>query len=469
MGIFSRPQLILWPKANHLEIYFFRPTDNHFSFDFNLWAEIQPSDLSTLKTFIAQSKAKDAWVIVSDEYMVRRTFVYDSKIDAIDTGELISIAKDYVDFPIESDAISSQFETFDDKTLILTTIKNKPKLDQLHQNLSELGLSQYSLASTSELLARVFSRFYPESFLAIYPTAPNDNTLFIAQNNRVYLSASVKNQNFEIQKTLNYSKLYFSSPIKKIYIPEGFKDNHLPTRAEYSVYDETQIARQFNLSSNLPLPVIATSLSDIISSSNLPPSSSNQIQSNMEPKKSILPIIAVFVVTAVIASLVIGYVLNRNKALSGPSVDDSLVLTPAPTEVIPTATPTPTIAEISKTLKIQVLNGTEINGQAALLKNQVTTLGFTSVNTGNAPETATQNTIRTKPDGAANSAYFMSRLPDFAAATVAADLPTTSTYDVVLTIGSQLSTTAIPTTATTSVAPTAVVTVTTPVTATPAL
>jgi hypothetical protein len=102
---------------------------------------------------------------------------------------------------------------------------------------------------------------------------------------------------------------------------------------------------------------------------------------------------------------------------------------------VATQAPTPTLAEISKTLKIQVLNATDINGQAATIKNELTKLGFTSVSTGNSKETATSNEIQLKKTVAPD--YFLQKITEFSTATTS-ELASTSTYDVVFIIGVDL-------------------------------
>jgi hypothetical protein len=157
----------------------------------------------------------------------------------------------------------------------------------------------------------------------------------------------------------------------------------------------------------------------------------------MENKKNIWPLIAVFVVGLAITSVVIWYVLSKDNqgTVQNPAGNNQ----PSPTiaEVVPTEVPTatPTVAEISKSLKIQVLNGTDINGQAASLKAKIVALGFTSVTVGNSAEKSTANVLRLK--SATNSAYFTQNLAgyfDFTVETLAAN----STYDAVFLIGTKL-------------------------------
>ena len=193
----------------------------------------------------------------------------------------------------------------------------------------------------------------------------------------------------------------------------------------------------------------------------------------MENKKNILPLIAVFVVTAAIASIIIWFVLNRNNTkVAGditpvdnavPTVDQTAA---TPTE-IPSPTAMPSVADISKKIKIQVLNSTDINGQAATLKAKLVGMGFTSVTVGNSKDKKTANELQTKASMASASAYFENKLAGYFDATVTNDLPASSNYDVVFNIGTDLSKgTAPPSADTTTTIPTPTKKTTTKVTPT---
>ncbi len=62
---------------------------------------------------------------------------------------------------------------------------------------------------------------------------------------------------------------------------------------------------------------------------------------------------------------------------------------PSPTPV-PKETPTPTPEEVAKeVLKVQILNGSGVSGQAGKLKKAMEELGYKDIETGNAKETET--------------------------------------------------------------------------------
>jgi hypothetical protein len=67
--------------------------------------------------------------------------------------------------------------------------------------------------------------------------------------------------------------------------------------------------------------------------------------------------------------------------------------TPTPTQT-PTPSPTPTPSLLNKSdIKVQVLNGTGIAGQAGLVKTQLTSLGYSSITTGNASSQSNTTTL----------------------------------------------------------------------------
>ncbi len=152
-----------------------------------------------------------------------------------------------------------------------------------------------------------------------------------------------------------------------------------------------------------------------------------------ETKKNILPLVAVFVLTASLASVAIWYALNRGDQ-SQPSTAN---VTPTEIPVYPTEAPTPTPVPIDKKIKIQVLNATSINGQAATLKEKLVGLGFTNITVGNSNEKVDGNEIRLKSSLSDASEYFVQSMPYFPAS-ISAELKDTSNYDVVFVIGSDL-------------------------------
>jgi len=454
MSLFSKPKLIIWPKAKTVELYIDRKENNTLSFDLNLWQKCNDKDLESLSLYFRQNKFDSVSVLVPDDVVFIKSFTYDSKIESIDKKEVISLAANLVNFPIDPDALEYKLAQVNDKTIIQAFIYDKPKLDQLKANLDIIGIGVNKFTPVSSAISNTISSIYKQEFFLIYPLNDQEYTLLLSKDNSVYLTANLKGPSLDIQKIVNYSNFYFSSLTQKIYVPEGHDLEIITTtQMDKTFYSEEQIAQSLSKASNLPLPVLGE-MTASVSNNAVIINSPNNISSSsikMENKKrNFLPIIAVFIFTAALASVAIWYVLNKNSS-------EEEVTTPAGETVAevtstPTAIPTvkPTIAEIEKDIKIQILNATEINGQAATLKAQLVALGFTDISVGNAKASATENSVQVK--SASTSAYFESKMATGFPATYTEDLKTTSTYDAVFTIGTDLSATS--TSATSKVTPT---------------
>lgn len=433
MTFFSKPKVVIWPKNKSLEIFIDRKDNNFFSLDLNLWQEKSDKDIESLLFFIRQNKITSCSVLIPDDIAVTKSFVYDTKIDSIDKKEVVGLALGCVNFEINSDSIEYSLVSQDNKTIINAIIFDKSKLDKLKNNLAKTGLEIAFFRPVSSAITNVISNIYLSEFFLIYPLNSHEFTLFLAKNNQVYLTTNFKGPVFDIQKTLNYAQLYFSTPVKKLYLPEN-KEIEISSNSEIekTTYNDSQIAQSLNKSSNLPLPVIGC-LSGIIKSPKDISLVSNQKMNN---KKNLLPIIAVAIFSFAIVSFIVYSILNKNKEeIVDTDVQSNNIPTSAP---IITEIPTPTLAQIDKEIKIQVLNATDINGQAATLKTILTNLGFKNVSVGNATKNATQNSVQVK--SADISAYFESAFITDFPATYTTDLKETATYDAVFTIGTDLST-----------------------------
>lgn len=456
MDFFPKPKVVIWPKNKSLEIFIDRKENNFFSLDLNLWQEKSDKDLESLLFFIRQNKINSCSILIPDDIAVTKSFVYDTKIDSIDKKEVVSLALGCANFEINSDSIEYSLVQQDDKTIINAVIFDKSKLDKLKNNFAKTGLNISFFRPISSAITNVISNIYLSEFFLIYPLNSHEFTLFLSKNNQVYLSTNFKGPVFDIQKTLNYAQLYFSNPVKKIYIPEN-KEIEISSTSEIekTTYNDSQIAQSFNKPANLPLPVIGC-LSDIIKS---PKDISLVSNPKMNNKKNILPIIAVAVLSFAIVSFIVFSILRNNKE----DIVDTDVANNIPTSApIVTEIPTPTIAPIDKDIKIQVLNATDINGQAATLKTKLVALGFEDVSVGNAAKNATENSVQVK--SADISSYFQSILATDFPATYTTDLKETATYDAVFIIGTDISST---TSATPTEAEELTVTPTTEVTTTP--
>jgi hypothetical protein len=443
MSLFSGRKCVLWPHAQTLDIYLDQHDNNYFSFDIDLFKELSDTQKVSLGEFFQKNKIKDCLLLLSDDLVVTRSFIYDSKITEIDSKEVIGLAKTFVPFEIAPDALKYNLVPLEDKTIIQAQIFDLKKITPIYQNLSAIKLPVKSVETISSACIKAVSTFNQNEYFLVYPLSKSNFVLVLSKNQSIYLTTTLKGPTLEIQKTVNYSNLYFSQPTTKIYFPSQSKaEIESTTKMEIVPFDEKEITLKLNHPGNLPLPVLGlflnqtTSAPVIISSMN---EISSPISSEVSaPKKNFLPIIAVFIITASLASIFIWFVLNGSGSTK-VETPKSENITPTTAEV-PTSVPTsvPTVAEINKDLKLQVLNATSINGQAALLKEKLTKLGFTSVTVGNSSTTATANLIQTKASLSTSSAYFKNKLAGVFDAEITSDLKSTSTYDVVFTIGTDI-------------------------------
>ncbi|HBP51470.1 MAG: hypothetical protein US68_C0008G0015 [Candidatus Shapirobacteria bacterium GW2011_GWE1_38_10] len=434
MSFFSKPKVVLWPKDDSLEIYLDQSDNNTFSFEIDLWKEQDEESLRNLASFFHQNKISEVNVLLNDSYVITKTFVYDSVVTKLDPGEVITLAKDSTDFKISPESVTFDLEADNERTLVRTRIFNQEKFQVLTTNLQKLNLKVLDYETVSSAVAKLYSAFDNGQYFFFYPVNSHDYVAILANQGHVYLTSVIKKALPELKKLLNYAQAYFANKEPVQYLPDVN-------------YNESEICQRFNKASNLPLPVLsffvgsAKPLTAIIKTSPISKPASNIIDSNSQSpmennKKSLLPIIAVFIITAIVASIIVWFILNQNKntdinSPGGENKTEEISATPV------TEAPTPTPIEISKDIKIQVLNATDINGQAATLKAELVKLGFTSVATGNSKESATKNEIQIKKTLAPD--YFLQNLTEFASATTS-ELVSTSTYDVVFIIGVDLKT-----------------------------
>ncbi|MCX6726275.1 MAG: LytR C-terminal domain-containing protein [Candidatus Shapirobacteria bacterium] len=432
MSLFSRPRVVLWPKSDSLEIYLDQSNNNSLTLKINLWGKCTDSEIQSLNTYLNQNKIEHCQILIPDDVVFTKSFTYDSKIDTIDKNEVIGLAESFVHFKINPDYLEYKLLPADDKTIIQANIYDPAKFNLLKANLALTSLKNYSVIPVSSAITRIMPSLYDKEFFLLYPLNELESTLILSKQGIVYLTANFKTNALDIQKIINYSKLYFTENVNKLFYADTQELSIVTTsELDKTAYNQTQIAGLFHLPSNFPVPVIGL-LADKISKVAI-------INTSMENKKNIFPLIAVFVVAMAIASVVIWYVLSHNdNSITNPSTGTAATPT---TEVVPTAelSPTPSATDISKTLKIQVLNATDINGQAATLKEKLITLGFTSVTVGNSTTNATANVVQVKPTLTATvSAYFQSNLSSLFTDFTTADLKANSTYDVVFVIGTKL-------------------------------
>lgn len=435
MALFSKPKAVLWPKDKSVDLYLDKPENNLFTLDLNLWSACTSQELQSLDLLLSQNSVDVCAILIPDDVVYTKSFIYDSEITTIDKNEVIGLAESFINFKISPDSIDYKLIPSSGKTIIQAHIFDRTKIGALETNLKSLHLKSYSFESVSGSIAQIISQNFAGEYFLVFPLNQNEFTLLLAQKDSVYLTSNIKGSPLEVQKIVNYSKLYFSAPTTKFYIPA---DQELEISATSTLdktpFNQGQIALDNKKPANLPLPVLGLMVSNQPQTAIINPLDTSLPKPKMENKKNILPFIAVFVITAALASIIIWFVLNKNNS----TTETPTVSTPTPTaEIItPTETPAPTVAEISKKIKIQVLNATDINGQAALLKDKLTKLGFTSIAVGNSQEKLTANQIKVK--SADVGTYFQSQLAGYFDAVPAASLPASSAYDAVFYIGTNL-------------------------------
>lgn len=437
MSLFSKPKAVLWPKSGTTELYLDRPENNVFPVDIDLWKTCTAAEIQSLTLLFAQNKVDRCTILIPDDVVFTKSFIYDSEITAIDKSEVVGLAASFVKFKINPDYIDYRLIPASGKTIILSHIFDKSKVEALKTNLQSLKLKFFAFESVSQAISKVISLRFDGEYFLIYPLTGHEYTLLLSKKDSVYLTANLKGPELEVQKIINYSNLYFPVRTTKFYLPADEPLEISATSAlDKTTYSASQIAQEFKKAGNLPLPVVGLLVPSNATPAIINSADTNSPSPNMEKNRNILPFIGVFIVTAIIASVIIWFVLSKNNptTIQNPTTD----VTPT-IAATPTAAAVPTVAEISKKLKLQVLNGTDINGQAALLKNELTKLGFTSVTVGNSKESVTVNSIQLKSSLASDSAYFQQKLAGYFDAVPTTDLKANSTYDIVFTIGTDLS------------------------------
>jgi len=458
--MFSKTKAVIWPKAQSTEIYLDKAENNIFSVDVNLLHPCTSTELQSLNTLLKDNGISECTILIPDDVVYTKSFIYDSEIKEIDKNEVIGLANSFITFKIDPESIDYKLVPSSGKTIIQSHIFEREKMAILESNLKFLGLKSFSFESVSGSIAKVISQKYNGEYFLIYALGGGEYTLLLAKGDSVYLTSPLKGKELEVQKLINYSKLYFPSITSKFYVPSDLQADIKSTlELDKTPFNQSNLATELKKPANLPLPVLGVLISKESSPVIINVIDTSLTTKNMDNKKNILPFIAVFVVTAAIASIIIYLVISKNNSAV---VDTPLVDAGTPTEsaTAPTTAPSPTVAEISKALKLQVLNATEINGQAAVLKEKLTALGFTSVTVGNSKDKLTANAIKIKATDKTSSAYFADQLAGFFDATVSSDLAATSTYDVVFYIGTKLDSASTGTVAPTTVATKSATTVT---------
>ncbi len=447
--------MVIWPKSHTVDIYLDKKDNNHFSFEFDLWQPLSPQDIASLNNFFKGVKRSRTYLILSSDVYTVKSFVYESNIDSINKEEIIAMASPTVDFKIDPEYLTYKLEKNDQKTIIRATFIDNQKIDIVKTNLSKLGIRLTDYQSISDLLVNVVTQFYQDEFCLLYPIDPPQYLFVLAQNNKIYLTDAIKSTSAELTKKINYSELYFDKPAQKLFTPPDLnQDLKLGPDISQNPFDESQISTKLGKSSNIPMPVLSFFDKNLISTLPTNPdiiTVDKPINYQVKPEKNMeetkkkiktpLAIFLVFIVSLVLVSLGLWALINKpNKDVVSPSSDQTTSedITPLVIEEEFTPTPVPTVT-LEKDLKIRVLNATEINGQAATVKTDLTDLGFTDVSTGNSTDDYTVNTVNYKPSLEGVPAYVKQNLASFTQAEFDDNLKETDTYDIIFIVGEKLS------------------------------
>lgn len=128
------------------------------------------------------------------------------------------------------------------------------------------------------------------------------------------------------------------------------------------------------------------------------------------------------------------YKVRVENMLPKESPTPEAMSTPTPQQE--TATPTPVSKEDKESLKIQVLNGSGIAGEASKVEGSLNDAGFTTITTGNAKSYDYTDTELSVKSSVSNE--LKSEIKDALSGYTLKDsdeLPDSSTYDVVITVG----------------------------------
>ena len=98
MSLFSKPKAVLWPKEGSTELYLDRAENNIFPIDINLWKTCTPAEIQSQTLLLAQNKVDSCTILIPDDVVYTKSFVYDSEVKAIDKTEVIGLAESFVKF-----------------------------------------------------------------------------------------------------------------------------------------------------------------------------------------------------------------------------------------------------------------------------------------------------------------------------------------------------------------------------------
>lgn len=156
----------------------------------------------------------------------------------------------------------------------------------------------------------------------------------------------------------------------------------------------------------------------------------------------------VLVLFLVVIGGVTFFVFKSSKTAStleeSPTPDTSSLTNLATPEATPTPSSSPSAADKS-TIKIQILNGTGVSGDAGVLSDKLKELGYTNITTGNASATGATDTQVTFSSSVASSitAEITSKLNDMYK-NVTTGNSALNSYDIQIVVGLRKDQTALP-------------------------
>ena len=125
MSLFGGHRVVIWPKAKTLDIYLSRSDDNILSFDINLWQALADTEITRLSQFLKSNHFTSATVLIEDNVVFTKSFIYDQAVTSLDPREVVALAKDMVSFDIDLSSVTFELVPKGDKTLVQTRIFNQ--------------------------------------------------------------------------------------------------------------------------------------------------------------------------------------------------------------------------------------------------------------------------------------------------------------------------------------------------------
>lgn len=163
-----------------------------------------------------------------------------------------------------------------------------------------------------------------------------------------------------------------------------------------------------------------------------PPMTTTRESKGIRLPKELILFVVIFLVTFGLFYFIAN---SKNGGISLPIMaSPTETPTPSPTEVPPT--PTPTIEVDRATVKVQVLNGTGVAGQASSIRTILEKAGYEGITTGNAERyDYEQSEVQIRKEKAYLEAVILADITESISSPTVTELDETETVDVVIIIG----------------------------------